>query len=752
MRDPRGKCDQPGPDTQVYTKTFDPFSIQGPGGAALGLTHDFLTELLAVAFPNQKVTVETVWLAGNPDIFAKLQSAECAAVNASALCIGAAAISILPEREEFLDFLPSYFRAGCKAMVHGSLDVSHVLERVCMYMVWIGLGVISIVVLMTLLCWPLVWAAEMLQMHDTHELPIFISKTEIDEHNQMLEEEWMKRSHSNSSDKQDFLHRGRTRYIEMHSLLNSLLWTLNLLVGCNVAYPRSLTARSVRWLAYTSHRLMVILITALATSVLTTERLLSQASSVQKVEDLSHRKVCSVDGNSCHRFLTGASRIPLDVVTGISSTEEMFWLYEQHGKKGSSVDPRRTCQAVVYDWPLLQVGYIRNGITNNSTRKSFCHQCPDKASLLNEVMTIDPYGIAMPQGHKLFDYLSEASLEIILDITLQNKLLEKWNLAGMDSNVADVDMSSLVQYVLKIYGLAIASVVGLILLGVIVFCTVRKKLNFDAIDARINHSVTVEHLHVETARMNQSVVNRREDHELTHEIRVEVNKVKAAILELLKVHDIKSLSEPTEHQILRSRSFRMGTAQERQVSGNGNNAAGVEAKFPTHNQSKDTKVSHLGASVGLYVRGKISRPDISGRQPDDQQASEDTTFREILSKDSPHASIWYSPRAPSRISPRVTPSRDSEDVTPRDVTPRGFSPSSTARMHLLKDVAARNSVERQYVDVLSLSQTSRNGRSISSPAAVVARSGAPAQLRVSWHQLGGRQGEGGEDAHGGLER
>ena len=68
--------------------------------------------------------------------------------------------------------------------------------------------------------------------------------------------------------------------------------------------------------------------------------------------------------------------------------------YEQAGNKGRlGLRTSETCQAVVYDWPLLQ-GYINR---ENKTAEDTCSQCPAKSRLVGAVLNADPYGIAMTQ-------------------------------------------------------------------------------------------------------------------------------------------------------------------------------------------------------------------------------------------------------------------------------------------------------------------------------------------------------------------
>ena len=77
--------------------------------------------------------------------------------------------------------------------------------------------------------------------------------------------------------------------------------------------------------------------------------------------DLEGKRVCAVQNSAPYRFLERESKCTVNIVRGIEDTDDMFWRYEQFdkGSKESKVNGVTTCEAIVYDWPLLQVGYIK---------------------------------------------------------------------------------------------------------------------------------------------------------------------------------------------------------------------------------------------------------------------------------------------------------------------------------------------------------------------------------------------------------
>ena len=374
---------------------FDPFSIQKGDGGAEGYTHDFLQALLSSAF-NTSEAATTVVLASNEEIFEKLASEDDC--PSTVLCLGAAAISITSEREQIMDFLPSYFESGLKVMVKGKLGVATIMRRVFEAVGLLLAAIAGFLLFFTVFLFPFCWVFEMLLSQDEKGLPIFISKHELDREKQRLENEWLRKTRPRKPGKDLWMSQKRARYIEVQSLKNAFLWTLFILAGSTVAYPKSIWARGVRYVGKTLQRAMVVVITAFAATVLTTETLLAQASSIQGFSDLANRKVCAIQDSEAFRFLSSQTYVQMHVITDISTKEEMFWLWEQFP------NGVRTCEAVVYDWPLLQVGYIYNG-HRNKTRTDTCLQCPRQAILVGQALNADPYGIAIPNQHPLLGFL-----------------------------------------------------------------------------------------------------------------------------------------------------------------------------------------------------------------------------------------------------------------------------------------------------------------------------------------------------------
>ncbi len=510
---------------KIFTKDFDPFSIKRDDGRVLGYTHDFIKELLSSSFNNSEAAT-TEFLGSNEEIFAKLQSEE--ECQSTTLCLGAAAISITSNREEFLDFLPSYFESGLKVMVKGKLGTATIMRRVFEAVGLILIAIAAFFLFFTLLLFPFCWVFEMLLNQDAMGLPIFISKAELDREKRRLEGEWVKIAScrpSNIPDKDSWMTQKRARFIEMQSLQNAFLWTLFILAGANVAYPKSFWARSVRCVGLTLQRAMVVVITAVAATVLTTESLLAQASSIHSFTDLANRKVCAIKDSEAFRFLSSQTHVEMHVISDISTKEEMFWLWEQF--------PRglRSCEAVVYDWPLLQVGYIHHGDLNK-TRTDTCLQCPHQAILVGQALNADPYGIAMPTQHPLLGYLQEKTLAVIRNIEFRKRILNKWKLDQNDfRDFTDIEGAwSLIERFAWYYLFAFLGLLALSGVWCLAFRFFRSKLELRRIDARLHDAETTSYLLQETASLDSSFVHLSEDYGLTHEIRVQLNRVQAAVV------------------------------------------------------------------------------------------------------------------------------------------------------------------------------------------------------------------------------
>jgi len=225
----------------------------------------------------------------------------------------------------------------------------------------------------------------------------------------------------------------------------------------------------------------------------------------------------------------------------LRTQEEMFWLWEQFPQGGS-----RTCEAVVYDWPLLQVGYISNG-KNNGTRIDTCQQCPDDALLVGQTLNADPYGIALPSEHPLFDFLQEKSLAVIRKADFRQQLLAKWRLGMVSREDQAIDFEGdweLSKLLALYYLYAFLGLIAFSIIWCLSFRSLRAKLDMRKIDARLQDSDTTSYLLQETALLDSSAVHLSEDYGLIHEIRVQINRVQAAVAQLMRCHEIAIISAP----------------------------------------------------------------------------------------------------------------------------------------------------------------------------------------------------------------
>ena len=89
-----------------YTKTIEPLSSKTKDGKAEGYTHAYWDKVLyASGLDNKQIIKETVFVPTVDDIVQKLQGPECEprlpdGSPTGVLCVGGAAISILPKREK----------------------------------------------------------------------------------------------------------------------------------------------------------------------------------------------------------------------------------------------------------------------------------------------------------------------------------------------------------------------------------------------------------------------------------------------------------------------------------------------------------------------------------------------------------------------------------------------------------------------------------------------------------------------------
>jgi len=291
-------------------------------------------------------------------------------------------------------------------------------------------------------------------------------------------------------------------------------------------------------------------------------------------------------------------------VRGIKDTDDMFWRYEQHDRRNPTrkADGYTTCEAVVYDWPLLQVGYIER--RRDELYKELnpyykeraapeCKQCPDNSVLVGSVLNADPYGIALPGNHSLYELMAQASLKVQRTTDFYQALITDHKLSSYKKQTDitwSVDLWRNIGYVF-------AGVVGVTALWIIAFRTCRNKLDIESIEKELKDADTTQYIHEEVNLLDSSQVHLSEAEELTHEIRLELNKIMAMSVELLRKFQIKGLSHP-DHNIYehgrhvpesdairnlflgRSSSIRAGAGSGGATSGQGGGVAGWSAPPP----------------------------------------------------------------------------------------------------------------------------------------------------------------------------
>lgn len=99
---------------------------------AVGFSMDVVDALIGTAFEGTAApSITRTVLGDNNAIIDMLKSNACdPATDESVLCIGAAAISITGEREQEIDFLPTYFMAGLQIMAPIAASVDYVVATI----------------------------------------------------------------------------------------------------------------------------------------------------------------------------------------------------------------------------------------------------------------------------------------------------------------------------------------------------------------------------------------------------------------------------------------------------------------------------------------------------------------------------------------------------------------------------------------------------------------------------------------------
>jgi len=297
---------------------------------------------------------------------------------------------------------------------------------------------------------------------------------------------------------------------------------------------------------------LTVLLRAAFTAVFTASTIMALQASVNNVSDLKGKTVCAgAESSAPYKYLDRRGDIQL--VPGITAIEDMWPLYEGYQDGGNKFG----CEAVVYDWPLLKIGYIRNRGQElaASDDEVDCKQCPGESVLVGEDLNSDPYGIALPHfkdgaaaaetDHPMLETLVQASLLVIRDAAFRKNQLEEWGLTDAPLEASDKDSEfSLNSALFEAYGLALAVVAALVIALVALWCTLRNRLDLEAIEQELKDADTTQYIHEEVNLLDATRVHLSEDHELTHEIRLEINKIKAIVVELLKFHEVPGLSHP----------------------------------------------------------------------------------------------------------------------------------------------------------------------------------------------------------------
>jgi ABC-type amino acid transport substrate-binding protein len=356
-----------------------------------GLTFDFLNAVtgkvrvgwswvdpkhLGTPVPGQLVSV--VPLPGNEEIFAAIRSSHCdATLHPFRLCIGAAAISMTPDREKTMDFLPTYFHAGLQVMTKLEDSVWERAWKIVGLLFQLLGGILAVLVSVILVISPIVWFLETALSRDD------VSCFHISDAELMQKGAWRKTNKDGSVGNKDELSSFMRMLMGMYMAFE---WTAIGFFGGEVGRPTSLPAIGIKIAAKGLSRLVLISIVAGMTTVLT---LGTQLTAISELRDIAGNSVCVVKDSVASKFLEDHRDIGFRVKEANTITEmyEDFWV-------GPSVAAGPSCEVVVYDFSILR--HQINERAKKCDRPEFkdAPYCDSNAaSLVGEVLTKDPYGM-----------------------------------------------------------------------------------------------------------------------------------------------------------------------------------------------------------------------------------------------------------------------------------------------------------------------------------------------------------------------
>jgi polar amino acid transport system substrate-binding protein len=467
----------------VFTKDAPPFSYEDPNGLALGYTHDFVKLIVQNAYPGAILRHEFV--EDNQAIFAALQGHN----DSSEIPLGAASISITAEREEVMDFLPSYFTSGVQILVKTDDSLSTRMSNMAQEAVR-GLGVVvALVLLVIVMLSPLVWLLETAYSGEKTSA-FYVSDSQVLD----------TMSADEASPEAIRLKR------LMLEIMGAFMWVSMSIGGSKLGKAKALPVRAIGLLLSLGYPLILVLATATLSSIFTASQL---EANIQSFDDLPGKVVCTNLGTSPDAFVTefnnGFSVVRSE---GFDAMMDEFWM--------------GTCDAVIYDYGLLLHAVQERKEAGLSAN----------AILVDEPLNVDPYGIALPSSHPAEGGLRGTSLDMIRNARVMGELDQKYlsNLDMAGGEQSDSFPASVI-YVPFLIG------VGIVLAGVL--WTVKNKeilleqeRQFQAMEMRDAYT-DVNKLRYDTIKKGKSDITLRDAGDLTHEIAEEVRDLKKLMCEVL---------------------------------------------------------------------------------------------------------------------------------------------------------------------------------------------------------------------------
>ena len=350
-----------------------------------GLTFELLRQMLGKVHPDWswKVAkdlvshkmVSVVPLPGNAEIFEFIRSPHCnASLYPSRLCIGAAAISITPVREETMDFLPSYFQAGLQVMARHEDSVWDrvwgTLELICQLLGWI----IALVVSLILVIAPIAWFLETSLSGDK------VSCFHVSDAELMGSGAWRKQNKDGSKGEENELSsKKRMRW----GMWQAFQWTAIVFIGGDVGRPASKPVVGIKAAGKALSKIILVSIVAGMTTVI------ARGTEITAITDIGAIKpgesVCVNGKTTASNYLEVKQPdygYTIEAAENIASMLVDFWTIPEDGSDAK-------CDAVIYDFPILS-----HALKKQKTKcKDASGDCNAAAGLVGKVLTKDPYGL-----------------------------------------------------------------------------------------------------------------------------------------------------------------------------------------------------------------------------------------------------------------------------------------------------------------------------------------------------------------------